>query len=157
MSPKRCSTKAAFQRESASGRTMSSVIDEARVLPRGRRRAFTLIELLVVIAIIAILAALLLPALTRAKAQGHKSTCLNNLRQMGFSLLMYANENKDIIPRANNPFWYTILTLNLSGPNANTSDFVNVKSFMCPAYPNRSNLVAYVVNGWYFTSPNDTM
>jgi len=64
------------------------------------RWAFTLIELLVVIAIIAILAAMLLPALSRAKTAGKKVSCLNNLHQMELSLLMYAYDNGDIIPRA---------------------------------------------------------
>ena len=62
------------------------------------RRGFTLVELLVVIAIIAILAALLLPALSRAKENGRRTACLQNLRQISLALTIYTVDNQDILP-----------------------------------------------------------
>jgi len=60
-----------------------------------RQKAFTLIELLVVIAIIAILMAILMPALNRAREQGQRAACLNNLKQLALAWIMYADENDD--------------------------------------------------------------
>ncbi len=60
--------------------------------------AFTLVELLVVIAVIAIRAALLLPALSRAKAKAQRTTCLNNLRQINVGVRMYADDAHDVAP-----------------------------------------------------------
>jgi prepilin-type N-terminal cleavage/methylation domain-containing protein len=66
-----------------------------------RKSAFTLIELLVVIAIIAILMAVLMPALNRARLQGKRAACMGNLKQLTLAWLIYADENDDRIPGAN--------------------------------------------------------
>ena len=74
-----------------------------------RKSLFTLIELLVVIAIIAILAAMLLPALAKAREKARRAACLNNTKQLALGMVMYAGDNRDMLP-PNGTGWPTTIT-----------------------------------------------
>ena len=80
--------------------------------PRCAAQGFTLIELLVVIAIIAILAAMLLPTLAKAKARAKQTECLSNMRQVGLGLILYETDNKKLPPGASQVYDF----MNSAGP-----------------------------------------
>jgi prepilin-type N-terminal cleavage/methylation domain-containing protein/prepilin-type processing-associated H-X9-DG protein len=122
-------------------------------------RAFTLIELLVVIAIIALLLAILTPALNAVKQRAQGVVCRSNLKQVGLAANLYAQNWKNYIPRgaAGGPdqIWFiTFLPylghdrLSSLGHDSETSDYRNVKIYRCPLYPDKKQTVCYVINGW---------
>jgi len=122
---------------------------------RSSHQGFTLIELLVVIAIIAILAAMLLPALSKAKAKAKQAYCYNNLKQMGLAMHMYGDENNGKVPRGNEPFWWQVFIPYLGGIKASRDEYGRVRVYTCPGYPDKRQVMCYVVNAWTFSSTSD--
>ena len=100
-----------------------------------KRRGFTLIELLVVIAIIALLMAILMPALQKVKEQGKKIVCSNNLKQIGISFNMYGSENDNKLPLNQGGNWLWDIAYS-------TTDYImdtggDRRTFYCPADPTK--------------------
>jgi len=101
-----------------------------------RKYAFTLMEMLVVIAVIAILAALLFPAISAAKARAKRMACLNNLRQISLGMRMYADDHHDTLPNTpstNSPLhWYGYKALMKSYVGINSVPSSQDRVFACP-------------------------
>jgi len=132
-----------------------------------KNKGFTLIELLVVIVIIAMLLAIIMPALQAAKRKAYDIICRSNLRQIGLAANLYAQEYDNFIPRGGGGGsipWF-VRFLPFLGQHEQTTDYRNVKIYRCPAFPktgvginnipNSRQTVCFVINNWTFTDKND--
>lgn len=114
-----------------------------------RRRGFTLVELLVVMGIIAILAAILLPALQRAREAAQRTNCLNNIKQIGSALQMYRNEHDMMLPPNDNMAGGSLTAPYESLANLYPDYLAEGKVFFCPSDGNDTPDRQYIEDKFY--------
>jgi len=118
----------------------------------GRKRGFTLIELLVVIAVIALLTAVIVPALKEAKKRTQGAVCSSNLRQVGVGVLLYAEDNENIIPSNSggdiSMSWAVSFLPYLGAGSKEIFDYREIDIYNCRSYPVKEQTIDYVVNSW---------
>lgn len=97
------------------------------------KKAFTLIELLVVIAIIALLLAVIIPALSKAKRYAQRVICANRIRQQSLGVMLYSNENEDFVPTTGNGYWLWDMSFWTTNEISRYAGFDDNEIFFCPA------------------------
>lgn len=112
-----------------------------------KHTGFTLIELLVVIAIIALLLAILLPSLNKARDQAKDIRCRNNLNQIGFAFTLYTDDNEGKFPR-NGGIWIVMFLPYIGGQGDRDEDYRQMGVYNCPRYPTKEQTLDYVINSW---------
>ena len=126
---------------------------------RKAKCGFTLIELLVVIAIIALLMAILLPSLSRARKQAKATRCQSNLKQIGLAMHAYATDYDYLLPRAElrpgvaiytgiDMRWPVLFMPYVGGTSEGVENYYEVKIFDCPSYPLKEQTVDYCSNAF---------
>ena len=111
-----------------------------------------------VIAIIALLVALLMPMLSRAKGLARQAACYGNLHAIGLAAMLYAEYNEQYIPRGISaqhsiPYFQSLLPY---VPGEGTrADYRRIQVFRCPSHPEPGQIICYVINDWQFSSLSD--
>ncbi len=118
-------------------------------------KGFTLIELLVVIAIIALLLAVILPALLKSKKQAQMVVCRSNVRQIGTAAYLYAEAYDTYLPRGGASGTWFKCFLPYVDDKSNEGDYRRVKIYRCPTFRDKRQTVCFVVNSWTFDDKDD--